>query len=340
MNIQSIARTARTNRRVRKPSQWPLPLPGQNTGGEIDPSAELAKGPIAVGICFTVFIHILLFLILPSHFSPSAVIMPKKALEVEILPSEQEDLFIETNAAAPDEVPEQPTPFFSSQNQQAAQEKPLLDAMDLLPTELKGEINAHKIVPSNAELTPPPMPVEMAETPSEQQTAAVDNQAQDTPPLKDDDTGNFTKKPQPLKPMARPAPTTPRPKVSMTGVQGPIKNFQGGTNRMGARAVDARFTQYGDYLQRLIEAIGTQWTLMCRESSRMLPDRGTYAMISFIINEQGQVVQLNIDQSTTSGMALNLCKDAILSRAPFGNWSEDMVKTLGDAQMIKIHFTY
>lgn len=309
-------------------------------GGPIDPSAKLEKGPIAVGICFTVFIHILLFLILPSRFSPTVVTLPKKALEVEVLPSEQEDIFIETNAAAPDEVPEQPTPLFSSQNQRAAQEKPLLETTDLLPTELKGEINAHKIVPSSVELTPPPVPIEIAQTPSEQQTAAIDNQPQDTPPLKDDDTGSLTKKPQPPKPMARPAPTTPRPKVNMTGVQGPIKSFQGGTNRMGARAVDARFTQYGDYLQRLIEAIGTQWTLMCRESSRMLPDRGTYAMISFIINEQGQVVQLNIDQATTSVMALNLCKDAILSRAPFGNWSEDMVKTLGDAQMIKIHFTY
>ena len=105
----------------------------------------------------TLVIHGFIFYSIPASW-----VMPQKApkkpeIQVEIAPADEEQ-FVETNPTAPTDEPPKNTPFFSSQAQKAAQEKPLENAQDDRPYQKEGDPFAHKVVPGSVEMmenTPP-----------------------------------------------------------------------------------------------------------------------------------------------------------------------------------------
>ena len=49
---------------------------------------------------------------------------------------------------------------------------------------------------------------------------------------------------------------------------------------------------------------------------------------------------LNILRATASQTAILACQDAVLSRAPFGEWTSDMLARLGGETVVRFSFYY
>jgi hypothetical protein len=234
------------------------------------------------------------------------------------------EYFIEINPLAPEVVPEADTPFFSFKNQVSAQSI-IEDVLppSIIPTQAEGDESAHKVIQAQEAL---PAMVMHESLPADDPTSVAEDGIGEASPH--EPTEKTYPKPR------------PRPSIQVPVIEGPLKQAVGSVHRVGLAAVDARFTEYGSYLQCLLEAISTQWHMSCRSSSRILADRGTYVAIVFQINAEGSIEQLQIEASTATDIGISLCKNAILSRSPFGKWTEDMRLQLGDFQKISIHFSY
>jgi len=137
---------------------------------------------------------------------------------------------------------------------------------------------------------------------------------------------------------ASPVIPRPRPRLPQTS-QGPIGTRQGSAPRVGTVAVDANFSEYGDYLARMIDAITRQWHNLAWDS---LPsgEVGTVVAVTFRIDSAGEIHGLEVLGSTASLIATLICQDAVSSRQPYGPWTADMKQVLGDEQTVRIRFHY
>ena len=132
----------------------------------------------------------------------------------------------------------------------------------------------------------------------------------------------------------------PRPRLSTRVLTGPIMRSAGRAPVMANIAVNARFTAFGDYLQRMFDAVGFQFQLL---ASRLTPPQSeisTRVIVEYILTLEGEVSEANVIYTTAGRAATLICRDAIHSTAPYGPWSEEMIRTLGDEQKIRITFIY
>lgn len=149
--------------------------------------------------------------------------------------------------------------------------------------------------------------------------------------------------PVPAAPSPHPRPPTPRavtPRASLpTGTSGLLLRNPVGVNRAGAVALDARFSSYGDYAQRMLEAIqGSWWGLI--ERTRFDDFASGYVIVRFRIHRDGTITDAEVVASTVPSLAGLVCKDAILLPAPYDAWRADMVAMLGDDESVTITFHY
>ena len=132
----------------------------------------------------------------------------------------------------------------------------------------------------------------------------------------------------------------PRPRPSLPQFsRGPVGVRQGAAPRVGTIAVDANFSEFGDYLARMLDAIVRQWHLLAWDALQA-GEVGTLVAVSFRIDANGTIHGLEVDHSTASLIATLICKDAISSREPYGPWTVDMREVLGEEQTIRIRFFY
>lgn len=137
-----------------------------------------------------------------------------------------------------------------------------------------------------------------------------------------------------------PAPQA-RPRLNFVrGTSGPLKNDPRSTSRVGTISVDANFDKFGAYLQRMYEAIEQQWIIIARSSSTITAEIGSRVVVQFTINQQGVITNLEVLYSSASRSGTVMCMEAIQSRAPFGVWTEEMARTLGEDEKITITFWY
>jgi hypothetical protein len=113
-----------------------------------------------------------------------------------------------------------------------------------------------------------------------------------------------------------------------------------GVPGLGMIAIEAKFSEFGDYLQRMYEAIGYQWLLLANQTRRGAAQISSRVVLEFIIYSEGGIENLRVVHSTAGQAATVICKDAIQSRSPFGRWTEEMVRTLGEEQTIRVTFIY
>ncbi len=132
----------------------------------------------------------------------------------------------------------------------------------------------------------------------------------------------------------------PRPRLNFKTPPGPVMKNPGSASTMGLVAIDARFSEFGGYTQRMLEAISAQWYLLGNQSLYLSGEMGTYVVVEFTLNSDGHVSGLKVLHTSSGRPATLLVQDAILSRAPFGKWTRDMVQTLGEAQDVRITFNY
>ena len=105
--------------------------------------------------------------------------------------------------------------------------------------------------------------------------------------------------------------------------------------------MDARWTNYGQYLQTLISAVQLRWDEMVARSG-FYPTRGSRVFVTFVLNKAGEVASIKGVEGTAGDVATNWCVIAVSPFAGFsyGPWTSDMVALLGEEQELTFVFLY
>ena len=132
--------------------------------------------------------------------------------------------------------------------------------------------------------------------------------------------------------------STPRATLP-TGTSGLLLRNPVGVGRAGAVALDARFSSYGDYAQRMLEAVqGSWWSLL--ERAHFDDFAAGHVVVRFRIHRDGTVSDARVVSSTVPLLAGLACKDAVMLPAPYDIWRADMVAMLGESEEVTITFHY
>jgi len=152
----------------------------------------------------------------------------------------------------------------------------------------------------------------------------------------------------PQAPKAEPSPSVnnpaarplPRKKVGADVLLAPLNRSDNRASRRGEMGVNSRLTDYGEYTQRALEAIQAEWHRLIREVSLGADSTFSSVTVVFFIDKSGSISRASIEESTASELGAMICLDAIYARAPYGVWTRDMIRTLGDETRVEITFHY
>ena len=280
-------------------------------------------------------LHLLLLWLLPDTFRQAAALV--RPVEVMTAPVKIDEArlpaklrFAETNPLANQAVPKTAT-FTSSRNQTAAQPVP-----EKKPT--------NSALPKSAGTSPE---IRLAQG----KPRSIDqSQAQPTPAPVISMAGPKSAPPpgpgkSSAKPVAKAAPAPvaadpDRPRASIpSGTAGLLLRNSVGVNRAGAVAIDARFSQYGDYTQRMLEAIQSSWWSIIERSQFEGVQRGRVT-VRFRLHRDGTVTDAVILSNEVTRVMSLACKDAVMAPAPYDIWRADMVALYGESDIVTINFYY
>ena len=277
-------------------------------------------------------LHLLLFLVVPDTFHKVvAFVRPVEVLTAPVkidearLPPKLR--FIETNPLANQAVPKT-TPFTSSRNQTAAQPVP-----EKMPTNSplpKSEGTSEQLRIAQGK----PRSIDQSQAaPVAQPSVSMAAPVKAAPP------------PGPGKSAAQPAPAPvaanpDRPRATVpSGTYGLLLRRPVGVSRAGSIAIDARFSNYGDYTQRMLEAIQSTWWSIIERSRFEGVARGS-VIVRFRLHRDGTVTDAQILGSEVTRVMSLACKDAVMAPAPYDIWRADMVAMYGESDTVTINFIY
>ena len=281
-------------------------------------------------------LHLLLLWVLPDSFQK--VVAFVRPIEVLTAPVKIDEArlppklrFIETNPLANQAVPKT-TPFTSSRNQTAAQPVP-----EKMPTNSplpKSEGTSEQLRIAKGK----PRSIDQSEAqPISQPSISMAAPVKAPPP------------PGPGKSAAQPSPTPApvpvaanpdRPRASVpSGTYGLLLRRPVGVNRAGTIAVDARFSNYGDYTQRMMEAIQSSWWSIIERSRFEGLSRGN-VIVRFRLHRDGTVTDARVLSTEVTRVMTLACKDAVMAPAPYDIWRADMVAMYGESDTVTINFIY
>lgn len=277
--------------------------------------------------------------------------------------------FVETNPDAPENTPDK-TQNFSDRNTQVAQEKPSDKVSDRPTTEGKKDFDTTQII--SGQLTKPVEHIEAVPDPTPPQEQKVATIKAEQNPLSgfekktgDDKTAfgsNIAKFPanaqdipekvdgQKNVPLIQGAtemqpaidPTKPRARPSLVSAPQArpaiLADVIGGSQKMGL-AYDAKWSNYGVYLKKLVDTVQIQWERILQES-RVYPPSGTTVQVKFILDSEGRIARIVSVENQSSDQGGRACVSAITDRAPYGAWTDDMKAMLGDRQEMTFSFYY
>ena len=293
-------------------------------------SIDLRSAALAVAV--SLGLHLLLLWALPDTFHKVVVFVrpvevltaPVKIDEARLPPKLR---FIETNPLTNQAVPKT-APFTSSRNQTAAQPVP-----EKMPTNSplpKSDGTSEQLRIAKGK----PRSIDQSEAqPISQPSVSMAAPVKAAPP------------PGPGKSAARPSPTPvaanpDRPRATVpSGTYGLLLRRPVGVNRAGSIAVDARFSNYGDYTQRMLEAIQSSWWSIIERSRFESVSRGRVT-VSFRLHRDGTVTDAKIHGSEVTRVMTLACKDAVMAPAPYDIWRADMVAMYGESDTVTINFHY
>ena len=286
----------------------------------------------AIAVVVSLGLHLLLLWALPDTFHKVVVLVrpvevltaPVKIDETRLPPKLR---FAETNPAANQAVPKA-APFTSSRNQTAAQ--PIPEKMPTNSSLPRSAGTSEEIRLAQGK----PRSIDQSQaTPSSQPSVSMAAPTKSAPP------------PGPGKSAAKPAPAPvaanpERPRAAApSGTYGLLLRRPVGVNRAGSVAIDARFSNYGDYTQRMMEAIQSSWWSLIERSRFEGVSRG-HVTVRFRLHRDGTVTDAKVlDTEVTRVMTL-ACKDAVMAPAPYDIWRADMVAMYGESDTVTINFHY
>lgn len=229
--------------------------------------------------------------------------------------------FVDTNPYLNTEEPPE-TDNFAAKSQKAAQEVPEITRRKDIPT-IEGDMEEIlKIVPDN--LVAQDELMELADSPvSMPSLSEVTMELKEQKELEGPKIGVRQK---------------PKPRQRVKPLVGGLRTNTSAAKNIGITAVDARFNQFGEYMQKMHEAIGYQWYLLLSNYGPSMYELQGRVRISWTIDQAGSVIRLEVKEASSSNLLTLICKDSILSLSSFGPWSEDMMKILGKEQTFEVGF--
>ncbi|WP_269522941.1 hypothetical protein [Coraliomargarita parva] len=138
-------------------------------------------------------------------------------------------------------------------------------------------------------------------------------------------------------PEARPMPRE-RPRLSPELITGPLLDSRGSASRRGAIALDATFSEFGEYEQQFYAALQVGWY---QEIDFFQPiDTGAKVLVEFTLHMDGKITEVKVLHSTASTIATTICENAIVKRSPFRPWTKEMVEVFGEKRTLRVMFNY
>lgn len=286
----------------------------------------------AIAVAASLGAHLLLLWALPDTFHK--VVALARPVEVLTAPVKIDEArlppklrFAETNPVANQAVPKT-APFTSSRNQTAAQPVP-----EKRPTQSplpKSAGTSEEIRLAQGK----PRSIDQSQAaPAPQPAVSMAAPTKAAPP------------PGPGKSAAKPAPSPvaanpERPRAAApSGTYGLLLRRPVGVNRAGSLAIDARFSNYGDYTQRMMEAIQSSWWSIIERSRFEGVTRGRVT-VSFRLHRDGTVTDAQVLGTEVTRVMTLACKDAVMAPAPYDLWRADMVAMYGESDTVTINFHY
>lgn len=334
---------------------------------------------VEIGIAGTILVHLILLLLAPwlLQTTPATDLKLRKPavprqFNIELTPESfmpPPPKFVEANPNANQNIPDK-TRNFAAQNQTVAQEKPTPNGKSDRPA-LEGRKNfdSTQIVSGQLDRQPPSRPSPPVRTSSARPPSPAPKRAQS--PLSGydksqgddkDSYGSDRFKPMPESkispqqtqgstdatavPFANTTtpdidPLHPQPRRTLAQHVRPaiFAENKVGTSNIGLTAIDARWSSYGEYLQRLIETIQIEWYRVLGATD-VQPPVGTTVTVKFRMDSRGRITEILKVDSTSSEQGKDACLSAITNRSPYGPWTQDMIATLGNSQDLTFTFYY
>jgi len=344
---------------------------------------------IIIGIGVTLLFHLLLVMLSPQFafqkFSGShhgiAInhTKPGKTFDFELAPPppvKEKPLaqFVETNSAAPENIPDK-TNNFSNRNQQTAQEVAAKEKDPENRPSVKGQDTIKSDAIVSGDLAPPQAPSvpspdvakDEAQDRAEQKARAeqvpldgfekVEGKSEDGIAMHKAKSKSPTNNADQAQEGARDAkdPTgglvavqssvhakpKERPRLASASLNraSPLTTRLTGSANVGILGRDARWSEYGEYLNEVLEIVERQWWAILEES-RVSPPRGSHVVVTFRINSKGETDIIKVEDSDAGKQGVFSCQNAITYPQPYRKWTEQMIAVMGDSQEITIGFYY
>ena len=298
------------------------------------PEESIDHRSAAIAVAVSLGLHLLLFLVVPDTFHKVvAFVRPVEVLTAPVkidearLPPKLR--FVETNPLANQAVPKT-TPFTSSRNQTAAQPVP-----EKMPTnsplpKSDGTSESLRIAQGK------PRSIDQSQAaPAPQPSVSMAAPVKAAPPP---GLGKSAAQPSPTPVPVAANPDRPRASVP-SGTYGLLLRRPVGVSRAGSIAIDARFSNYGDYTQRMMEAIQSSWWSIIERSRFEGVTRG-HVIVRFRLHRDGTVTDAQVLGSEVTRVMTLACKDAVMAPAPYDIWRADMVAMYGESDTVTINFLY
>ena len=298
------------------------------------PEESIDQRSAAIAVAVSLGLHLLLLWVLPDTFHKVvAFVRPVEVLTAPVkidearLPPKLR--FIETNPLANQAVPKT-TPFTSARNQTAAQPVP-----EKMPTNSplpKSQGTSEQLRIAQGK----PRSIDQSEAaPATQPSVSMAAPVKAAPPP---GPGKSAAQPSPAPAPVAANPDRPRASVP-SGTYGLLLRRPVGVNRAGSIAVDARFSNYGDYTQRMMEAIQSSWWSIIERSRFEGVSRGN-VIVRFRLHRDGTVTDAQVLGTEVTRVMTLACKDAVMAPAPYDIWRADMVAMYGESDTVTINFIY
>jgi hypothetical protein len=100
-----------------------------------------------------------------------------------------------------------------------------------------------------------------------------------------------------------------------------------------------RWDRYDGYLHKMMDAILDRWKRVVTDS-KTTPLAGTFVAVKFAMNSKGRITGILDVGNTSNEPGEQCCVTALTLTAPFGDWTDDMVATLGTSQELTVRFYY
>jgi outer membrane biosynthesis protein TonB len=302
----------------------------------VRPEESIDQRSAAIAVAVSLGLHLLLLWVLPDTFHKVVAYMrpvevltaPVKIDEARLPPKLR---FIETNPLANQAVPKT-TPFTSARNQTAAQPVP-----EKMPTNSplpKSQGTSEQLRIAQGK----PRSIDQSEAaPATQPSVSMAAPVKAAPPP---GPGKSAAQPSPAPAPVAVAANPDRPRASVpSGTYGLLLRRPVGVNRAGSIAVDARFSNYGDYTQRMMEAIQSSWWSIIERSRFEGVSRGN-VIVRFRLHRDGTVTDAQVLGTEVTRVMTLACKDAVMAPAPYDIWRADMVAMYGESDTVTINFIY